>query len=163
MQAFRSTWSSSLFTAIFALEPHKGSPHAREPSAGLDAGAQRGAYTPRQMHERKAALANMHFLVFVCLRAHVVLDSAMLRSDADPRALASGALLDHRRDAFALFLEETERALESRHTFPWATLARLQAPKFLSDIVERLLGAVYLDSNGDMHAVRARATHMVQL
>ncbi|KAH8112986.1 hypothetical protein DFH11DRAFT_1689807 [Phellopilus nigrolimitatus] len=131
--------------------------------AGTDADMRRGAYTPGQMHERKAALVNMHFLA-----------SSMPRWDA-ARALAvrsstqhtvhlmqcllhsSGVLLDEQRDALARFQrgkEEIERALEIGHTFPWAALARLQAPKFLSDIVESLLGAVYLDSNGDMDAVR---------
>ncbi|KAH8104463.1 hypothetical protein DFH11DRAFT_1733707 [Phellopilus nigrolimitatus] len=84
---FRSAWTSSLFiwtSAIFVPEPLKG------------AGAQSGVYTPR----RKAALANMHFLVFVCLRAHVVLDATMLRSDADPRALAVRSSTQHTAPKF---------------------------------------------------------------
>ncbi|KAH8114028.1 hypothetical protein DFH11DRAFT_1544287 [Phellopilus nigrolimitatus] len=137
-QCFRSEWTSSLFTrtsTIFALEPHKG-PHARKPSAGSD------AYTPGQMHDRKVTLVNLQFLTFVCLRAHVLVDAAMPCWDA-ARGLARGQ-------------EEIERALESVHTFPWAALARFQAPNFLSDIVGSLLGAVYLDSNGDMDALEWR-------
>ncbi|KAH8111802.1 hypothetical protein DFH11DRAFT_1879703 [Phellopilus nigrolimitatus] len=147
---------------------------AGEHNIGSNAGVQCGAYTPRQIHDLKAALVSMHFLAFVCLRAHVVLDASMPRWDVS-RALAvrssgkhnvhlmqcllhsSGALLDEQRDALARFQrwkEEIERDLEGENTFPWAVLARLQAPKFLSDIVESLVGAVYLDSNGDMDAVR---------
>ncbi|KAH8105526.1 hypothetical protein DFH11DRAFT_1644386 [Phellopilus nigrolimitatus] len=68
-----------------------------------------------------------------------------------------GALLDEQRDVLVRFQREhdvIERAFVSRNAFQWATLARLQAPKFLSDIVGSLLGAVYLDSNGDVDAGR---------
>ncbi|KZV94867.1 P-loop containing nucleoside triphosphate hydrolase protein [Exidia glandulosa HHB12029] len=37
-------------------------------------------------------------------------------------------------------------------TFPWTELFSLRAPKFLGDIVESLIGAIYLDTNGDMTA-----------
>lgn len=45
--------------------------------------------------------------------------------------------------------------LASSPLYPWAALLCLQAPKFLSDMIESLLGAVYLDSRGDMDAIRA--------
>ncbi|KAH8113713.1 hypothetical protein DFH11DRAFT_1727696 [Phellopilus nigrolimitatus] len=116
----------------------------------------------------------MQFLAFVCLRAHVLVDAAMTCWDA-ARSLAvrsstqhtahlmqcllhsRKALLYKQRDALARFQrgqEEIARALENGHTFSWAMLARLQAPKFLGDIVESLLHAVYLDSNSDMDAMR---------
>ncbi|KAH8109687.1 hypothetical protein DFH11DRAFT_1548134 [Phellopilus nigrolimitatus] len=88
-----------------------------------------------QMHECKAAQSGEHFM------------QGLLR--------LCGVLLDKQRDALVRFQREhdvLERAFESGHAFPWVTLARLQAPKFLSDIVGSLLGAVYHDSNGDMGA-----------
>lgn len=45
--------------------------------------------------------------------------------------------------------------LDSGQRYPWVELAALDAPKFLSDLVEGLLGAVYMDSNGDMGACEA--------
>ena len=47
-----------------------------------------------------------------------------------------------------------ERALNEDETYPWAALTWLQAPKFLSDMVESLLGAMFLDSKGDLDVVR---------
>jgi len=44
--------------------------------------------------------------------------------------------------------------------YPYAALASLQAPKFISDMVESLLGAVYVDSVGDLGAVRAVMTKL---
>ncbi|KAH7407652.1 RNase3 domain-containing protein [Cadophora sp. MPI-SDFR-AT-0126] len=44
-------------------------------------------------------------------------------------------------------------AIESGRKHPWTLLARLQANKFYSDIVESLLGAVWIDS-GSMEACR---------
>jgi dsRNA-specific ribonuclease len=42
--------------------------------------------------------------------------------------------------------DDINAALASGSQYPWALLCRLQAPKFYSDIVESLLGAVYIDS-----------------
>jgi len=38
--------------------------------------------------------------------------------------------------------------------YPWAALTGLQAPKFFSDIVESLIGAIYIDSMGNMDEVK---------
>ncbi|KAI5116185.1 hypothetical protein M0805_002010 [Coniferiporia weirii] len=132
-------------------------------------------YTPGEMHSRKAALVNTHFLGYVCMRAHTVLEATMPRWDAT-RALVvqsseqnvvrlaqclmhtNGAILDGQRDALDRFCrggDEIEAVLEKGGEFPWTALARLQAPKFMSDIVESTLGAVYIDSGGDMAQVRA--------
>ncbi|KAI4095920.1 MAG: hypothetical protein Q9206_000152 [Seirophora lacunosa] len=46
-------------------------------------------------------------------------------------------------------------SLQRLSYIPWALLARLQAPKFLSDIVESLLGAIYIDSHGSLAACEA--------
>ncbi|KAH8111249.1 hypothetical protein DFH11DRAFT_1879905 [Phellopilus nigrolimitatus] len=85
--------TSNFFNGLFSqhgrlrssrgTQPSSRGPHAREPGVGLDAGAQRGAYTPMQMQRRQAALVKTHFLVFVCLLAAC----RARRSDA-ARALA---------------------------------------------------------------------------
>ncbi|KAH7881254.1 uncharacterized protein C8R40DRAFT_1164658 [Lentinula edodes] len=57
---------------------------------------------------------------------------------------------------FLKFEAEIIRELEKneRPIFPWAALTRIQAPKFFSDMIESILGAVYLDSEGNMDVVR---------
>jgi endoribonuclease Dicer len=50
--------------------------------------------------------------------------------------------------------EAITKALKKGKIHPWAALTALQAPKFFSDIIESLLGAVYLDTRGDMEIVR---------
>ncbi|KAF2463456.1 dicer-like protein 2 [Lindgomyces ingoldianus] len=48
--------------------------------------------------------------------------------------------------------EQVERALRHESKFPWHIFAQLDAPKSLSDIVESVIGAVYIDSKGDVEA-----------
>lgn len=43
-------------------------------------------------------------------------------------------------------------AFESGNTYPWPLLLRARAPKFLSDLIESVLGAVFIDTDGDFRA-----------
>jgi dsRNA-specific ribonuclease len=45
-------------------------------------------------------------------------------------------------------------ALKHSSRYPWALLARLQARKFYSDMIESILGAVWIDSGGEMEACK---------
>ncbi|KAK2462688.1 hypothetical protein APHAL10511_005304 [Amanita phalloides] len=66
---------------------------------------------------------------------------------------SSPRILEDQRNTYDHFLKwraHIEADLLQGRIFPWASLGRLQAPKFLSDIVESILGAVFLDSRGDM-------------
>lgn len=38
---------------------------------------------------------------------------------------------------------------------PWSLLAALEAPKFFSDLIESIIGAIYIDSQGDIGACEA--------
>lgn len=49
---------------------------------------------------------------------------------------------------------EILHALEEQRMFPWASLTRMQAPKFFSDMIESILGAVYLDCEGNLDVVK---------
>ena len=53
-------------------------------------------------------------------------------------------------DSFVKWRRSIESDMGHGKVFPWAPLTRLQAPKFLSDIIESIIGAVYLDSRGDL-------------
>lgn len=45
---------------------------------------------------------------------------------------------------------EIRRHLEEGMSYPWVSLAQLSPNKFYSDIVESLIGAIYVDSQGDL-------------
>ena len=46
-------------------------------------------------------------------------------------------------------------ALRNRDYYPWSLLAALEAPKFFSDLVESVLGAIYIDTRGSLEACEA--------
>ena len=132
-------------------------------------------YGPGKMHMIKAAVVNAHFLAMLCLRAStespVVMPSwspdkgVTVTEDAQCLHLykcllhSSVHILDEQHDTFSRWelpsgRDEIEAALSDGRAFPWLALTSLQAPKFLSDMFESLLGAVYLDSHGNLDIVR---------
>lgn len=131
------------------------------------------AFTPGELHLRKAAIVNTHLLAFLCLRAGTAIETEIGSWDYKRRGEtlvkkshtiwlsncidhASHQLTDKLQKARTRFnhaKQEIEQALENGKTFPWAALAQIRAPKVLSDVIESLLGAVYLDSCGDLSAV----------
>ncbi|RDX50374.1 P-loop containing nucleoside triphosphate hydrolase protein [Lentinus brumalis] len=130
-------------------------------------------YTPGYMHIKKEAVVNSHILAYTCLNTSVDVESAMPTwSPTDGLAMVDDTqrihlwqcLLhsSHRvlEDQNLTFLRYQKRgaaighALEHDTVYPWATLTSLQAPKFISDMVESILGAVYIDSFGSLDAVR---------
>jgi len=132
-------------------------------------------YGPGGIHTIKTAVVNAHFLAMLCLRASTELPIVMpswspdkgmtVTEDAQRTHLykcllhSSVRILDEQQATFARWerpggRDDIEAALEEGRAFPWSALTSLQAPKFLSDMVESLLGAVYLDSHGDLEVVR---------
>ena len=66
---------------------------------------------------------------------------------------ASGQLLNAKRASTARFVTlggPITTALQSSDVYPWPDLVALQPEKFFSDILEAILGAIYLDSRGDL-------------
>ncbi|KAG0159677.1 hypothetical protein PDIDSM_7200 [Penicillium digitatum] len=51
--------------------------------------------------------------------------------------------------------DEIRDALEHGSQYPWELFARLRADKFLSDIVESVLGAIFIDCGGNLDVCRA--------
>ena len=132
-------------------------------------------YGPGKIHMIKTAVVNAHFLAMLCLRAStespVVMPSwspnkgVTVTEDAQCLHLykcllhSSLHILNEQHDTFSRWerpggRDEIEAALSEGHAFPWLALTSLQAPKFLSDMFESLLGAVYLDSHGNLDIVR---------
>ena len=130
-------------------------------------------YSPGHMHLRKSALVNGHLLAYICLRMSCSVDTFMPRANSqglveeivDTEDIhlwkcmlhSSPKILEDQQNAatrFRLRREEIEELLTTGTIFPWASLTRLQAPKFFSDMVESIIGATYLDSQGDVPVVR---------
>lgn len=51
-------------------------------------------------------------------------------------------------------------ALSLGRQYPWALLCRLGAPKFFSDLIESLIGAIYIDTHGSMAACESFLEHV---
>ena len=132
-------------------------------------------YTPGQMHMLKTTVVNAHFLAMLCLRASTPVpvsmprwsqeDGVTMNHDTQHTYLwqcllhSSVRVMDEQRATFVRWerpggQDEIEAAIAEGKTFPWSALTALQAPKFLSDMFESLLGAVYLDSLGDLDVTR---------
>ncbi|KAI6044733.1 hypothetical protein EDC04DRAFT_2639245 [Pisolithus marmoratus] len=131
------------------------------------------AFTPGEMHCFKAATVNTYFLAYRCLQLSVEVDASMpmpgpggqitLQHRTNRIHLyqcllhSSTVVLDDQTLSFKRFENnnaEIEEALRVGKVFPWAALTRLQPPKFLSDMIESIIGAVYLDSNGNIETIR---------
>jgi endoribonuclease Dicer len=131
------------------------------------------------MHLRKSAVVNSHFLAYIALKLSISATTNLPGLDEQNRPElrtqqrtvhlyqnmlhSSTVVLKDQENTFVRFIklrEEIEHALQQDKVFPWALLTRLQAPKFFSDMVEALLGAIWLDSEGDYDVVRAVLVHL---
>lgn len=120
-----------------------------------------------QMHLLRTALVNADFLAFICMEwsigqeiielitpAHTSLPIErntktvqaplwrFMRHTSPTVAEVQTSTLKR----YAELRDGIKRAIEHGTHYPWALLARLQAQKFYSDLVESLLGAVWIDS-----------------
>lgn len=130
-------------------------------------------YSPGHIFLRKSAMVNSHILAFLCLRACLKLTAEMAKPDyagnivveSEEQSVylwqcllhSSHQVLDDQATTWARFSKwqsEMEESFERDDIFPWAGLTRLHAAKVFSDMIESLLGAVYLDSKGNLDEVR---------
>lgn len=121
------------------------------------------------LHLVRAAFVNGHFLGFLCL----TLFNNHQRADPvaqDPESIytvrvsypfylwqamrhASPAIRSAQQACLArceTVQTEIAEALANGTSYPWSLLARLEPPKFFSDIIESLLGAIYIDTHGSL-------------
>ncbi|QSZ33077.1 hypothetical protein DSL72_002662 [Monilinia vaccinii-corymbosi] len=123
-----------------------------------------------QMHLLRTALVNADLLAFLCMELSIAQDFANLVEGDDhefhetrtTRRAPLVNFLRHSNTAFSIYQQQVlSRHLELRaqilaaiHTgdrFPWVLLSKLDAKKFFSDMIESLLGAIWIDS-GSMEA-----------
>jgi dsRNA-specific ribonuclease len=115
-----------------------------------------------QMHLLKTAMVNGDFLAFITLETRMQRTEKVVKSDlqvADEEAtpLSLWTFMRHSSEPIGIEQATTAKrydslrgevlaALHGASYYPWALLARIQAKKFYSDILESLLGAVWVDS-----------------
>jgi hypothetical protein len=126
------------------------------------------------MHLMRTTVANADFLAFLCLRLYTTEE----REEAISPGLAhistvktehktylwqmmrhgaSWEIVTAQQEAFQRYQAwggAVEDALQHSSRYPWAELFRISAGKFFSDIVESLLGAIFVDSHGSLDACR---------
>jgi dsRNA-specific ribonuclease len=126
-------------------------------------------YSPGHMTMIKQAAVNASLLGFFCLKHSVSADCS--RTEQAMRQNGTGNLFDDRSFLwkylklsgvglinalegclvrFSSMESEIHGCLESASTYPWEALERLRPEKFLSDIIESILGAIFVDSSGDV-------------
>ncbi|CRG88982.1 Dicer-like protein 2 [Talaromyces islandicus] len=128
----------------------------------------------QDMHLMRTTVANADFLAFLCLRLYTTEE----REEAISPGLAhistvktehktylwqmmhhgaSWEIVNAQQEALQRYQAwggAVEDALKHSSTYPWAGLFRISAGKFFSDIVESLLGAIFVDSHGSLDACR---------
>ena len=134
------------------------------------------------MHLYKSASVNEYFLGFLCLEcsmtvegeekeAHVDESTGVVTLSSKDRYHQLFKFLRHtnaevqkmQQAAHKHYLRLREKiftALERGKDFPWTLLAGINAEKFFSDMIESLLGAVFIDSHGSFEAVNAIITKL---
>ncbi|KAM0128328.1 hypothetical protein ACHAP3_008380 [Botrytis cinerea] len=117
------------------------------------------------MHLLRSALVNADFLAFLCMEMSIDQNVTNLTEGKNHRIHethsrrrvslvsflrhSSVRLSIYQKEALARHAELRDQILEAIYagdTFPWALLSRLDARKFFSDMIESLLGAVWIDS-----------------
>ena len=146
----------------------------------LDTIVVRGAYsfqppvaTP-SLHLIRTALVNAPFLAFLCLtlcasHARTEIVSKPGHSVVTAQILVSQHLWEYMRHTSSA-IPISQQACFARYKllqglildalwqgteYPWVLLAQLDAPKYFSDLIESLLGAIYIDTSGSLAACEA--------
>ena len=133
------------------------------------------SHTPTLSHNRmhlvKSALNNINFQAFLCMEMSLEeeisdVTSGTIADDATIVQRVRVPLCDFLRyrseemtQAHRAYLERYQElavkirdAIEHGKNYPWSLLTRLEAPKYLSDLVESIFGAVLVDSHGSLAA-----------
>lgn len=128
------------------------------------------------MHLFKASVVNAHFLAFLSLGYSMNVEDVEAKQQEGRRGAFEVVAKDRKvelwkfvrhqhaemgaaqRDCWQRydaegFRDKIQTSLDSSIDYPWTTLIGLEADKFFSDIVEALLGAMFVDSGGDFGIV----------
>ncbi|KAI9794264.1 MAG: Dicer-like protein 2 [Peltula sp. TS41687] len=124
------------------------------------------------MHSMREAVVNASFLAFLCMGFSTQYSRTEIKEDlttgtfhADSNQIVTLRLWEFMRRSspeiiqaqsacfkrYECLRDSIEHALHET-VYPWTQLIRLQADKFFSDLIESILGAIYVDSQGDLSA-----------
>ncbi|KAL8841622.1 MAG: hypothetical protein Q9170_000836 [Blastenia crenularia] len=126
------------------------------------------------LHLIRTAVVNAHFLAFLCLSRSLSVPRTDIVTSKDNEVSTSETMIPiyiwkfMRHAAPVVRSSQQEclkcfecleapilEALQHGSHIPWTLLARLDAPKFFSDIIESLIGAIYIDTHGSLSACEA--------
>ncbi|KAI9707868.1 MAG: hypothetical protein M1820_004474 [Bogoriella megaspora] len=129
-----------------------------------------------EMHSLRTACVNGDFLAFCCMSLSVQdeINDAVPDKNGDCGVRIETKMVDRylwqymrksntditraQEEAMQRHYDRRETirtALEEGNEYPWLQLMRIEAPKFFSDLVESVIGAIYLDTNEDIAACEA--------
>ncbi|KAF8420020.1 hypothetical protein EV426DRAFT_613050 [Tirmania nivea] len=130
-----------------------------------------------KMHLYKSASVNEYFLGFLCLNHSMTVEGEEKEAHANWRTGAVSITSKDKHHHLFRFLrhsnlevakmqeaayqhylrlrEDIFTALQRGKDFPWTLLAGINAEKFFSDMIESLLGAIFIDSHGSFDIVNA--------
>ena len=141
------------------------------------------AHTPpidtHSLHLIRSALVNGNFLAYLCLTLFTTLQRFDPISD-DPKNIRTHETSFHfhlwqamrhasptireAQQACLARLSYVKDSISSTLTagkfYPWRLLTRLEPPKFISDIVESILGAIYIDTHGSLATCQSFLEHL---
>ena len=122
-----------------------------------------------RMTQLKSALVNARLLGFLCLDLHQRVTHRAVRADvkglitettstrevhlvtfmrsASPELLVAQHASQER---YTLHRAGIRQKLDSGRVYPWMELLRLRLDKFYSDIIESILGSIFLDAHGSL-------------
>jgi dsRNA-specific ribonuclease/ERCC4-related helicase len=130
----------------------------------------RARYSQNAMHLRQIVCVSHSYLAFLCFGAHLDVERMNATTDLAQRNAtlerstqrkylwefmthSNPAIAPAQQRSLKRYLEcgdQIKEELARSKTYPWALLASIAAPKFFSDIVESVLGAVYIDSGANL-------------
>ena len=122
-----------------------------------------------RLHLIRAALVNANFLGFLCLTLSISIsgfeafgnEATKIATIDVSRPFYLWQSMRHTSPSIRIAQQKCLARYEILHTnisdclvqgdyYPWTTLARLEPPKFFSDIIESILGAIYIDTHGSL-------------
>lgn len=134
---------------------------------------------PHRLHLIRAALVNANFLGFLCLTRSISIsrfeafgnEPAKIGTTNLSRPFYLWQSMRHASPSVRLAQQDCIARYETVRTtistcltqgtrYPWTALARLEPPKFFSDIVESILGAIYIDTNGSLSDCESFLEHL---
>ena len=122
-----------------------------------------------RLHLIRAALVNANFLGFLCLTLSVSIshfeafgnEATEITTIDVSRPFYLWQSMRHTSPSihiaqknclarYEILQSSISDCLAQGYHYPWTALARLEPPKFFSDIVESILGAIYIDTHGSL-------------